>query len=358
MKKRLLAVVMALAMVLAYMPAMVFAADGSKPEPTGLEYKGAEFKYVEGNDYADGFYVEGNIITVSFSDGTTKDFIYKIYKKEQNGDAIDEYGDYFLNGDINTSSADIREDFKNGKVTISYRETYWSDELGKDVELKVEKEYEASKYAKPVKVEYKGDKLRYEPDDDHIENLFNEGNKLIVTYDDGSTRTYICKKYKNNNESYSEYFLDGKLTKDSNGEYQHVFVLQEWVKRPLGTTSTVLTFEEYVGGGDSFNLKFKVPLKYIIYNDTVLRTAGAKKALTAKWNKAYGKVDGYEVQYSTSKAFKGAKKKTVKGKTKTSVKISNLKAKKKYYVRIRTYRTYKGKKYYSEWSKTKAVKTK
>jgi hypothetical protein len=104
---------------------------------------------------------------------------------------------------------------------------------------------------------------------------------------------------------------------------------------------------------------FTVPLKYIIYSDTRIYSAvGAKKAFTAKWNKDNGKVNGYEVQYSTSKSFKNAKKKAVAGKKKTSVKITKLKAKKKYYVRIRTYRTYKGKKYYSEWSKVKTVKTK
>ena len=49
---------------------------------------------------------------------------------------------------------------------------------------------------------------------------------------------------------------------------------------------------------------------------------------------------------------------TVKGYKKTSKKVTKLKAKKKYYVRIRTYKTVSGTKYYSEWSKTKTVRTK
>ncbi len=50
--------------------------------------------------------------------------------------------------------------------------------------------------------------------------------------------------------------------------------------------------------------------------------------------------------------------------SKKSVQLRNnetghkLKAKKKYFVRIRTYIVYKGKKYYSAWSKSKTVKTK
>ena len=53
-----------------------------------------------------------------------------------------------------------------------------------------------------------------------------------------------------------------------------------------------------------------------------------------------------------------AKTKTVKGYKDTSEKITKLKAKKKYYVQIRTYRTVSGKNYYSSWSRVKSVKTK
>lgn len=42
----------------------------------------------------------------------------------------------------------------------------------------------------------------------------------------------------------------------------------------------------------------------------------------------------------------------------TKNKVKKLKAKKKYYVRIRTYKTENGKKVYSSWSKVKSVKTK
>jgi len=49
---------------------------------------------------------------------------------------------------------------------------------------------------------------------------------------------------------------------------------------------------------------------------------------------------------------------TVMGYKKVSKKIRKLKGGKKYYVRIRTYKTVNGTKYYSRWSKIKATETK
>ena len=86
-------------------------------------------------------------------------------------------------------------------------------------------------------------------------------------------------------------------------------------------------------------------------------TAG-KKAFTATWKKQATKTTGYQIQYSTSSNFKNAKTVTVKKNKTTKTTVKKLKAKKKYYVRIRTYETVNGKNYYSSWSKAKTVKTK
>lgn len=85
-------------------------------------------------------------------------------------------------------------------------------------------------------------------------------------------------------------------------------------------------------------------------------TAGKKKAIV-KWKKQKTQTTGYQIQYSTNSKFKSAKLVTVsKNKTVTKT-LTKLKAKKKYYVRIRTYKTVKvnGKatKIYSSWSKAK-----
>lgn len=85
----------------------------------------------------------------------------------------------------------------------------------------------------------------------------------------------------------------------------------------------------------------------------------SKKAFTVKWSKQTD-VSGYQIQYSTNKKFrkKGTKIKTVKKPSAVKVTIKKLKAGKKYYVRIRTYKTVNGKDYYSGWSKAKTVKVK
>lgn len=84
-----------------------------------------------------------------------------------------------------------------------------------------------------------------------------------------------------------------------------------------------------------------------------------KKGFTVKWKKQTQNVDGYEVCYSTKKSFpkKGTVTKKVSKKTTTKLTVKKLKAKKKYYVRIRTYKKVNGKTSYSAWSAKKSVVT-
>ena len=113
--------------------------------------------------------------------------------------------------------------------------------------------------------------------------------------------------------------------------------------------------------------------KVIPKGATILKPKAAKKAITVKWKKQGTKmkylnanyytksayITGYQVQYGLKSNFKGAKTKTVKGYTKTALKIGKLKGKKKYYVRVRTYMKIKGVgTFYSNWSAKKAVTTK
>ena len=82
-----------------------------------------------------------------------------------------------------------------------------------------------------------------------------------------------------------------------------------------------------------------------------------KHGLIVTWKKVKG-IKGYELQYSLKKNFKGAKTKTIKKVSTTTVAIKKLKRKKKYDVRIRTYIVSNRKKIYSDWSKFKVKKTK
>lgn len=98
--------------------------------------------------------------------------------------------------------------------------------------------------------------------------------------------------------------------------------------------------------------------KLKVATPTVSKPTAAKKGFTVKWKKVSG-VNGYEVQYALNSKFTKSKKTVniTKGTT-VSKKITKLKAKKKYYVRVRAYKTVSGKKYYSDWSKAKTVTTK
>ena len=82
------------------------------------------------------------------------------------------------------------------------------------------------------------------------------------------------------------------------------------------------------------------------------------KSFKAYWKNNKSQTSGYQLQYSVYKSFKNAKKVTVKGYKTGAKTIKNLKSKKKYFVRVRTYKVVNNKKYYSKWSNSKTVKTK
>lgn len=90
-----------------------------------------------------------------------------------------------------------------------------------------------------------------------------------------------------------------------------------------------------------------------IHNTKITSLKGQDATITIKWKKK-SNITGYQIQYSTNSKFKkGNKSIKIKNAKTISKKITKLKAAKKYYVRIRTY---KGKKY-SKWSKVKSIKT-
>lgn len=108
----------------------------------------------------------------------------------------------------------------------------------------------------------------------------------------------------------------------------------------------------------------KATFKIIPKGTSLKSLKKARRAVTVKWKKQTSKIakshiTGYQIQLATNKKFtKNRKTVTVKGYKKTSKKVTKLKGGRKYYVRIRTYKTVDGKKYYSKWSGAKTVKTK
>lgn len=121
-----------------------------------------------------------------------------------------------------------------------------------------------------------------------------------------------------------------------------------------GKATVTLTFN---GVNYSGSVKLYYTIKPKTQSITYLKTKKSKQ-FTLKWKKDTT-VSGYQIQYSTSKKFYKSKTKTVTLSKKTLSKtVSKLKSKKKYYVRVRAYKTIDGKKVYGSWSKVKSVKVK
>ena len=89
----------------------------------------------------------------------------------------------------------------------------------------------------------------------------------------------------------------------------------------------------------------------------IQKLTAKSKAFFVDWAQK-GSATGYEIQYATNSKFTSAKKVTIKNNKTDKTTVSKLSGKKKYYVRVRSYTTVKGTKYYGAWSASKSVTTK
>ena len=190
--------------------------------------------------------------------------------------------------------------------------------------------------------------------------------RATTTKDGKRTATYTCTGckatytktlqtyYKVNNIKLNKtaYTYNGKVQKPS------VTVKDSKGKTLKNGTDYTVSYPKGMKNVGKYTVKVKLKGNYsgsksMTYNinpkgTSVSKVTAAKKGFKVTWKKQATQTTGYQVQYSTSSKFKKAK--TV------------LSAKKKYYVRVRTYKTVKigGKsvKLYSGWSKAKSVTTK
>ncbi len=122
--------------------------------------------------------------------------------------------------------------------------------------------------------------------------------------------------------------------------------------RNVGKAKAAITFRSNYTGAKA------VYFKIVPGPTKIARLKKGKKSFEVKWKARKAQTTGYEIQYSTNKSFRSARKTVrIKGRTKVSKKIKGLKKKKTYYVRVRTYKTVGKTDYYSRWSPAKAVKT-
>ena len=179
-----------------------------------------------------------------------------------------------------------------------------------------------------------------------------------------TTKTVKIAKVSKIKLSKTKYTYNGKkqtpsvTVKDSQGKELKVNTDYK-VKLPsgrknVGTYEVKITFKGSKYSG-SKTLSYTINPK----STKLSKVSAKKKGFEAKWKKQSTQTKGYQIQYSTDSKFKSGNKTVTVNKNSTTKKtISKLKAKKKYYVRIRTYKTVGKQKYYSDWSKSVKVTTK
>lgn len=198
--------------------------------------------------------------------------------------------------------------------------------------------------------------------------------KKATTAKNGSTQEKCsgCGKVKNQKTIFavtsaalksSSYTYNGEKKKPS-------VTVKDSCKKAIGKGNYTLTYKNKTKVGKA-TVTIKLKGNYtgkltktfqIIPKETSIsgKITAKSKGLTVKWKKQPKSTTGYQIQVSTSKKFtkKATMTKTVKKNSITKLTVKKLKPKKKYYVRIRTYKTVKGKNYCSSWSKAKTVTTK
>ena len=157
---------------------------------------------------------------------------------------------------------------------------------------------------------------------------------------------------KNHKPTVTVKGKDGKALKQET-DYK---VTYEAGRKNVGKYTVKITFKGNYSG--SKNLYFEIRPQ----ESKLSAVKADSKGFLVKYSKITTQTSGYQIQYAASSSFKGAKTVLVKDNKTVSVKVKNLKPNKKYFVRVRTYKTVKenGKsvKIYSAWSESKSVKTK
>lgn len=198
---------------------------------------------------------------------------------------------------------------------------------------------------------------------DHPEIIDAKTGKVTRPEKDTMVKLTVKTYYSASFVEETDFFFDPGPLGD-NAAYRSVSVIvkgtkQDEVKdskpatKPSEPATTPSTTQPTTKPSTTKNTKTVKPKK-----TSIKKLSKGKKKFTVTWAKVSG-VKGYQIQYSSNKKFKKNNKSVTVTKQKTTkATVKKLKSKKKYYVRVRTYKTVNGKKIYSSWSKVKSVKTK
>jgi len=161
--------------------------------------------------------------------------------------------------------------------------------------------------------------------------------------------------------SYSSYTYNGNVRKpsvtvtDSAGKTvssKYYTVDYASGRKNVGKYKVTVKFKGNYSGTKTLYFKIN-PVK-----TTVSKLTPGKKSIKVYVTKKTSQVTGYQIYCSTSKTFESCTKKYITNYKTTSTTLSGLSTKKTYYVKVRTYKTVDGIKYYSGWSTYKYTKTK
>lgn len=191
---------------------------------------------------------------------------------------------------------------------------------------------------------------------DHPEIIDAKTGKVTRPEKDTMVKLTVKTYYSASFVEETDFFFDPGPLGD-NAAYRSVSVIVKGTKqdeikdsKPATTPSTT---QPTTKPSTTKNTETAKPKK-----TSIKKLSKGKKKFTVTWAKVSG-VKGYQIQYSSDKKFKKNNKSVTVTKQKTTkATVKKLKSKKKYYVRVRTYKTINGKKIYSSWSKVKSVKTK
>ena len=208
----------------------------------------------------------------------------------------------------------------------------------------------------------------------HKHNIKTE--KATATKEDMGYIAKYCTTCAWENESLESYFPyeTVKLSKTSytydGKEKKPGVTVADVLGQPISKSEYTVTYPKSAKNVGKYTVTIKFKNHYVgtekrtftinPKGTSLSKVTSPKKAqLKVTWKKQATQTTGYQVQYSTDKNFKkGNKTVTVKGAKTTAKTISKLTKGKKYYVRVRTYKTVNKTNFYSGWSKSSSVTVK
>lgn len=193
-----------------------------------------------------------------------------------------------------------------------------------------------------------------------IDTVTGETTLKYYRKDGSSFGDTIVKKGVKKNPTFKisakQYYYDGKNHAPAVSVISRGYIgaepIVETGKLPDIYKISVPESDRYTSGEASY--------KIVVKPTSIKSLKKYKKAFKVTVNKqASNYVTGYQVRYSLKKNMSASRIKTISKNYKAvSKKITKLKKKKTYYVQVRTFKKIGSNNYYSNWSKTRAIKTK